>query len=43
MVARKKTRMPLPDSMKNNENGVGEGGNIGADTVASLCCMIIFI
>jgi len=35
--------VPHQDSITNNKNGVGEGGNIGAETVGSHCCLIVFI
>jgi len=43
MEAYRKIAVPLRDSIANNKNGVGEGGNIGAGTVASLCCVIVFM
>jgi len=43
MVVRKKLAVPLQDSMENNKNGIGKGGNIGAETIASLCCLIVFM
>jgi len=44
MEAYRKIAVPLRDSIANNKNGVGEGGNnIGAGTIASLCCLTVFM